>query len=422
MDQSAKNPTIIVLVILFTCMSIGATPPVLGVEQQVYTATTLDEEEEFDDDSSDGHEDSFDNEDEFEVRASGLDDAEDEFDDQDDAFSSEEKSPPPNLFLSALASLKDDGIFTFSQEVACHTDDASRITLNRTSLRMQWEHLFASQYFVQFDGKAAYNAAYDYLDYPDRTRGHYRFFTRVRQLYLQTGYENTSFKLGQQIVVWGESDGAVVTDIISPRDFTESVFTRIEDARLGQMILKADRYADSGQWTLLINPDPQVNIYAEPGHEYAGPSMTDALGSDDIGIEILPDDKLSHSVEDAEIGGRWKKTFGKSDISLMAATSLSNSPVFESQGTNPQGDVILRPIYPRYTMIGTAANRAKGNFLFKGELAYKSGRQFNYTNFLANNGLAKKDVIDVAFGLDYDANGACYKVIMLRYRKLQVIS
>ena len=197
-----------------------------------------------------------------------------------------------------------------------------------------------------------------------------------------------------------------MTDIISPRDFTESVFTRIEDARLGQMILKADQYADSGQWTLLINPDPQVNIYAEPGHEYATPSMTDTLGSNHIGIEILPDDKPSHSIQDTEVGGRWKKTFGKSDISLMAATSLNNSPVFESQGINPQGDIILLPIYPRYTMIGVAANRAKGNFLFKGELAYKSGRQFNHTNLLADNGLAERDVIDVAFGLDYDANGA----------------
>jgi len=403
MFHSTKNFIFIGFVILFSGVNIGTPANVACIERytngKIHPSATLDVEDEFDDPPNRIDSD-------IEGVYPGLDEAEEEFDDQDNTFIASGKKSAPNLFISVVTSLKKDSILTLSQEIACHTDDTDRITLNRTSLQMQWEHLFAFRYFVRFDGKAAYNAAYDYLDYPERTRGHYRFFTRVYSLFLQTGSRNNGFKLGQQIVVWGEADGAVVTDVISPRDFTESVFTRIEDARLGQMLIKADRYTDSGQWTLLLNPDPQVNIYAEPGHEYAAPPLTGTFENNNIGIEIIPEAKPSHSLEDTEIGGRWKKTFGKSDLSIMAATTLNNSPVLESRGISLQENIILRPVYPRYTMIGAAANRALGNFLFKGELACKLGRRFNHINLLADHGLVEKNVVDAALGLDYDANGA----------------
>ncbi|MCP4687546.1 MAG: hypothetical protein GY859_05810, partial [Desulfobacterales bacterium] len=377
-------------------------------------AQSLDEEDEFEEDPGDDAAQSLDDEEEFEEdapspnddeekrgEAAGLDDEEDEFDETDADVEDADAPLGESGVASLLTSLGQDGRFTLGYEIACHTDDVDRVNVNRTSLRYRWEHLFASRYFVLFDGKAAYNAVYDYLDYPDGARDQYRFFTRVNDFYLQAGAGAFSFKVGQQIVVWGEADGSVVTDVISPRDFTESVFIPIEDSRLGQIILKADLHAASGQWTLLLGPDPRVNIYPEPGHDYAGPSPSERPG-----IEVKQKDKPSFSLHDAEVGARWKKTFGKSDVSLMAASVLDNNPVYRFEGVNPGGELSLRPIYPRYTMLGAAANRARGNFLYKAELAYKIDRTFNHTDFAKGDGLVEKDVVDAALGVEYDANGA----------------
>lgn len=381
---------------------------------------SLDEEDEFEEEAENGQAESLDAEDEYEEEAmdfsdekdeslqeaSDLDADEDEFVEEDAAGREGDKTPEESALSSLLASFEKEGRFTLGYEIACHTDDSDRISVNRASLRYRWEHFFPSGYFVRFDGKAAYNAVYDYLDFPDRTREQYRFFTRVMDFYLQGGQGSLSYKLGQQIVVWGEADGAVVTDVISPRDFTDSVFIPIEDSRLGQIILKADHHGDSGQWTLLLGPNPKVNIYPEPGHDYAMPSPVDRPG-----IEVRQKDKPSFSLEDAEVGARWKKTYGKSDVSFMAASVLDNNPVYRFDGVNSKGELTLTPIYPRWAMVGSAANRASGNYLFKGELAYKIDRSFNRKDLTKGDGLVEKDVLDAALGVEYDANGSWLAVL-----------
>ena len=68
-------------------------------------------------------------------------------------------------------------------------------------------------------------------------------------------------KAGKQIVVWGKADAAVVTDIMSPRDLTELVFTSLEDARLGQQMLILDHFSANSQWSVVFNPDVKVNRF-----------------------------------------------------------------------------------------------------------------------------------------------------------------
>ena len=81
-----------------------------------------------------------------------------------------------------------------------------------------------------------------------------RAFFNLREAYLQISIGDTSVKLGQQIVVWGESEASAVTDIISPRDYIEFLFPTLEDSRLGVPALSIEQYSDVGTLSLVVVP------------------------------------------------------------------------------------------------------------------------------------------------------------------------
>ncbi|MGK5091607.1 DUF1302 family protein [Deltaproteobacteria bacterium TL4] len=290
--------------------------------------------------------------------------------------------------------------FTFRQELAYRLEPG-RTVVNRSSLRLEWEHLFASHYYFRFDGKMAYNSIYDYQDYPEEVADYYRFQTPLREAYLQASWRKWSFKAGKQIVVWGKSDSGVVTDVISPRDLTEGLFTPLEDSRIGQSLVLFDFYPASSHWTLVINPDPQVNRTARPGHEYAFPGLVDQKG-----IVLLEEVQPEFGKGDPELGLRWEKTREGFDLAVMAAQVLSNEPVAVFEGMDPMFQPQYRQEYRRYNMVGLGANFSAGNFLWKAELGYKEKLAYSHQNVLENKGVAESAVLAMSLGFDYTATGA----------------
>lgn len=290
--------------------------------------------------------------------------------------------------------------FTFQHDLGYRIKNPERIVVNRSALRMRWEYLLSPHFFLLFDGKMSYDAAYDYLDVPLSTKRRYRSQKKVRETYLQGSFGAFSFKFGKQIVGWGTADGAVVTDVLSPRDMTDFLFTSIEDARIGQVMFTVDHYSSTGQWTFVFNPDPQANRFAKGGHEFALPSIGDLEG---IGLES--ERKPEGSLFNMEFGARWKKAFEGSDLAFMIADLFEDTPVYKSLGSGDGFQLLLRPEYRRYQMLGTAMNYSAGNFLWKGELALKHNRTFKTTDPLKDNGLSQKDTIDSALGMEYSANG-----------------
>ena len=67
-----------------------------------------------------------------------------------------------------------------------------------------------------YDPKAYRNWVED--DFSERYR---RTFYRLKEAYTDLGFENFDLKVGNQVVVWGKSDGMPVTDVITPIDLSE---------------------------------------------------------------------------------------------------------------------------------------------------------------------------------------------------------
>ena len=280
--------------------------------------------------------------------------------------------------------------FTLSHQAAYGLRDPEQLIINRSSLRFQWEQLLADRFFFRFDGKTAYDFVYDRPDYNDNVRQRYRTVSGIREAYVQGNFGDLSIKVGKQLVVWGKADSAVVTDVMSPRDLTELVFTEVEDSRLGQQMITFDYYRGASRWSLVLNPDVKVNLLADPGHPYS--TLASTL------IDAVPEVEPNEDSNNMEVGLRWGTTIEQWDFALMTAEVFTDNPVFDY--TPP---VTVEAIYPRYQMFGAGFNFGSGKFVWKGELAFKKNRLFNRTDSLA---LTKYRVWDSAFGFDFDDNGA----------------
>ncbi len=303
-----------------------------------------------------------------------------EFEDSDDEKSAES---------SLLSQILDPARFTVRHELSYKTENPAGIKSNRSSFRLEYSRFFYDHFYIQFDSKLSAFWANDHRAEAEDDDVLYE--TSSREVFLQISVADTSVKVGNQVMIWGESDGGAITDVISPRDYSELFFISLEESRIGQPMLAVDQFSSVGQWTLFYIPDADFNAYPEEGTAY----YVDLFE----GRAFYQDEKENEDLP--EYGLRWKKTFGKSDISIMAANLIDNDYAYRLEGYTGSGKLLFSRIRQRYHMMGTAFNYVTGSFLFKGEIGRKSSRAFNVSNYQ----IVEKSVLDTALGLEYSPGG-----------------
>lgn len=254
-----------------------------------------------------------------------------------------------------------------------------RVVNNRSSVRLEYSKPLTSNLFLRLDTKLNLHWGNDHRAKAKDENPFRELVTR--EAYLQSSFGNTSFRLGYQILPWGVSEGGAITDEVSPRNNAEFFFISLEESRVGQAMVTMDHFADSGQWTAFVVPRPGYNKYPDRGSEYDIPGAFD---------RNAPKDDWD-SAGTYEFGARWKRTFGKSDISLIAARLIDNDYLVRQQ---------------RFRMYGLTANVAIDNLLLRAEVALKQPRAF-FAGPAGGSGLAvvESDQFDSSFGFDYSPGG-----------------
>ena len=254
-----------------------------------------------------------------------------------------------------------------------------RVVNNRSSVRLEYSKPLTSNLFLRLDTK--FNLHWS-NDHRAKAKDENPFRELVtREAYLQSSFGNTSFRLGYQILPWGVSEGGAITDEVSPRNSAEFFFISLEESRVGQPMLAMDHFGDSGQWTAFFVPRPGYNKYPDRGSEYDIPGAFD---------RNAPDDDWDNAGT-YEFGARWKRSFGKSDISLMAARLIDNDYLVRQQ---------------RFQMYGLTANFAIDNLLLRAEVALKQPRAFfALPTGSSDLSIVESDQFDSSFGFDYSPGG-----------------
>lgn len=307
---------------------------------------------------------------------------------QEDAFSN---SPDKRLYRY-WQNFKEylNSRMTLDYGYAYQLGNPKKVVVNRSSLRLELSHLFADRYFAMFDGKLTVYGPNDHI--AEAEDKHILLESKLREAYLEANFNKLTIKAGKQILIWGESDTAVVTDLVSPRDLSELSYKNLEDSRIGQYMLVSNLYGKFGMLNAFINPFPEKDELPIPGSAY-------------FITEPMPDaaqwTETRLGVDDTEYGLRWKQTFGKSDIAFMVADLVDNNPVSVFKGNTDSGKIILAKNYNRFKMAGFAGNLSRGSVIWKVEMAYTFDRSYPCANSFNTWDATQRDTIDTAIGLEF---------------------
>lgn len=204
-----------------------------------------------------------------------------------------------NTELNAYGFLRNNyGYFLEDQDYA--NNDDSKLATNRTWLRLKMDYRLSDAFSVFATGQLVYEPEYDiekgsvseedgkeYSEYddPDDT---------IREAYFDWVPSSAhSFRVGRQIVIWGESLTTKVGDVVNPEDtrFTFA-FANQEDTRIPQWMVKGlhdfQGIATSFEWLvspLLTGEEHRVNRSGEFALPAAGELVGQRFG-------IHPEDRF----------------------------------------------------------------------------------------------------------------------------------
>jgi hypothetical protein len=216
-------------------------------------------------------------------------------------------------------------------------------------------------------GRVVLRPRLDYDALGERLRGD------LREAYLDVFFDRVDLRLGHQQIVWGETDGTFVTDLLSPLDLTEFLAQPFDDLRLGVTAATATLYAGDWRATAVLVPRRPTSRLPEPGSPWY-PLPPDVLGVPVALAEPAPEDSTLRA---AEVAVRLTYAgLPRTDVAVLWISGFNRLPAFR-KGLRltlpPAFDAALTvtPAYARRHVLGlTVETLALDPVVLRGEAAF----------------------------------------------------
>jgi hypothetical protein len=337
------------------------------------------------------------------------------FDGFEDGF--EENDPFSNIDIDKLSEdtahteegpLRVGGFVKFESEYAFNKNK-EKLSRLMPILFIESEYKINENYKVKASGQAFYDASYN-IEAKDKHAGSNlddeESDIELRAFYLDGKLGDIfSLRLGRQIIAWGDSDYARITDVINPRDLTQPGLIELEDARLPVAALRVSAFFEP--WSF-----EAVTIHEHPGSKISG------KGSDfdyytllrAFGLSISDKQSPDFGIEDTSLALKVNHAYNGGDISFIAANTFDDQPYLSYNGLT-SGVMVFTPKYDRVKTYGISSSFVKGSSLFKVEAAFKHDKKIMRNDFLSqiSSGLAsslvrttsRENQISALTGIEY---------------------
>ncbi len=182
----------------------------------------------------------------------------------------------------------------------------------------------------------------------------------VREAYIDIFFPFVDLRIGKQTVVWGEAEGAFITDVVSPQDMRSFILADFREVRMGVTALKADWYA--GPFTVETVWLPRFVPAGRPdvGSIWYTDEMTLLSGAS------LPDGRL----ENSEAFGKISYFGSALNAEFMAGYAWDDQPVLTGSLSSPDA------VYRRYALTGGSLSTTLGPLVLRSEGAVYLDRDF----------------------------------------------
>ena len=236
------------------------------------------------------------------------------------------------------------------------------------------------------------------------------FEAELRELYVEIVYENFDFRFGRQQVVWGESLGLRILDVLHPQDFREFILDDFIDARIPLWGSRVDYTFDDwvleGVWFL----DFEENRLADQGSEWQFRNVIlPALPVHDFfppfpSVRVAKTKKPEDGrLRDSEVGFRVTRFLRNMDVSLNYFYGWGDFAV-PFRRTTGRNQFLMAPQHERFHLLGGTFNYAFDVFVVRGEGGLKLGEYFVSTDPREGDGVKQREFLSYVLGLDWTVN------------------
>ena len=229
-----------------------------------------------------------------------------------------------------------------------------------------------------------------------------RFEFELRELYLDwyIGSKST-LRLGKQQIVWGETDGLKLLDVVNPQNLREFVLEEFEDSRIPLWAIKAEFPINNINFEMSWIPD--LSYHNIPDFEAPFfPVASMPRPPEDIPVILSDVSKPDRIISDSDIGIKASTYLNGWDLTLNYLYHYDDLPVPVSDiRSDPDGELFLslKPEFKRLHTLGGTFNNALGPFTLRGEMAFNLGRHF-ITKAKEARGSIESNQFMFALGLD----------------------
>lgn len=250
----------------------------------------------------------------------------------------------------------------------------------------------------------------------------------LREMYLDWHGRVADMRLdvraGKQQIVWGQSFGLRVLDLVNPQDYREFILDEFVDARTPTFALRGDLVASGFTFQAIVVPDFEPDLFPAAESEFAldtsvpgylpglAPLPSDPLFAGGGPLLIPGDDDRPRDwrTKSLAYGLRIATAASGFDVALYYWDRVDPSPVFrrsiQSLDVPGYGLVPVNVVdtdYARVRSLGLSFARPVGNFSAWGEGAVSHGRAFALDDLSDADGWVRRPDLQYALGLDWNA-------------------
>ncbi|MFO7730649.1 MAG: DUF1302 family protein, partial [Spirochaetia bacterium] len=177
----------------------------------------------------------------------------------------------------------------------------------------------------------------------------------MREAYLDLYFPSMDIRVGTQAIVWGEAEGAFITDIVSPQDLRSFILADFTEVRMGVPAVKADYYAGPLTFEAVWLPRFVPTNQPDPESIWS----TEQLKMMNNAYQDMPGDDL----ENSEYFGKVSYFGSAFNGELMAGYAWDDNPVLEGSAATPTA------LHERYTVVGGSFSTTIGSVVLRSEAA-----------------------------------------------------
>jgi len=225
----------------------------------------------------------------------------------------------------------------------------------------------------------------------------------IREAYVDIFFDNADLRVGKQAIIWGQAEGAFITDIVSPRDMRSFILADFREIRKGVPAVKADYYAGSysfeGIWLPRFVPTSMPGKDSmwiqKMGLKHPDPNIT---------IKPKPAEMPEFDLKNSEVFGKVQYFGPRISWEVMGGYAWTDTPYISNLALPPVDDkVVATQTYGRYKVVGGSLSTAIGPVVLRSEAAVYLDKPFSVVDFGSNPPLTveKHHQVQALAGLDW---------------------